>query len=624
MSVSLPEYTNHIHTDGAEFVMSSPAWHREYGPDVTVLVDARTWPPELANHAMRTSTATRHADGRWLCVAKREGTWSLFTFANISATTPARVDELPIEAAKDVAEKDDDGPIIQLHAFAGKLFAIPEDGPARVRDLDGTTWSEHPTLKRDAENRQHAVNVILPDNTPAMKWGDVLYDAAMQPIDALDCYYFTRAGDHVLAQHASVLVEFRGTELASHLPDHTIAGIETGPRNTAWITLSRDDERGTHYDRALYDPAARTVTMLPTDLVGEFPKLLACTPAGDIVLHNDREHTLFTVSAAQLAELPRIPAAELPVPPKLQLPVLDDLGASSRPIVATTGDAIAIALGRSLRLHTIDAPKAVVELAEPIVAIAALAGRFAVLDRLGGLHTYTIDGKLLGTKPTSTAPRSLTTAGDAWVVLGKDRIRLVEDTRTRTIEIPNAIAAASDPDTNDLVIACEDRRLAVWTDGELRDVPPTIEQIVTIAPLGNRKFACLGVRELYLLDLAMPELVSLDRRIRVPSIAGNGDGRLAQCSAPGSLNVEALEDVKLVPLDKGSVHYSSYSRPDDSEVTVHGLAFMDDGRLVIALDEGRANIIAPDTGAALKLDEQPGDANSSWVFITGAGILIAG
>jgi hypothetical protein len=76
-------------------------------------------------------------------------------------------------------------------------------------------------------------------------------------------------------------------------------------------------------------------------------------------------------------------------------------------------------------------------------------------------------------------------------------------------------------------------------------------------------------------------------------------------------------------VSKGRVHYSSYSAPDNAEVTVHGLAFMDDGRLVIQLDEGRGNIVEPETGSALKLDPQPGDPRSRWIFFTGAGILVA-
>ena len=132
------------------------------------------------------------------------------------------------------------------------------------------------------------------------------------------------------------------------------------------------------------------------------------------------------------------------------------------------------------------------------------------------------------------------------------------------------------------------------------------------------------MRGLYLLDLAMPELVALGVRIRLPYLAATGSGRIATCETAGSVEAYDLERETLTRVDKSAVHYSSYSAPDDTDITVHGLAFMDDGRLVILLDEGRANIVHPDTGAALKLDPQPGDPASSWVFITGAGILMAG
>jgi hypothetical protein len=141
--------------------------------------------------------------------------------------------------------------------------------------------------------------------------------------------------------------------------------------------------------------------------------------------------------------------------------------------------------------------------------------------------------------------------------------------------------------------------------------------------LGNRRFVCAGARNLYLLDLAMPELVELDLRSRRPYLAATGAGRVAICTAAGSLQAYDLDGLGLVAAEKGGVYYSSYGAPDHREITVHGLAFMDDRRLVVLLDDGRANIVNPDTGTTLKLDSQPGDAAASWVFITGAGILVA-
>ena len=74
----------------------------------------------------------------------------------------------------------------------------------------------------------------------------------------------------------------------------------------------------------------------------------------------------------------------------------------------------------------------------------------------------------------------------------------------------------------------------------------------------------------------------------------------------------------------GEAEANAEAAGDGQDPPVHGLAFMEDGRLVVLLDDGRANIVNPATGAALKLDPQPGDAASSWVFLTGAGILVAG
>jgi hypothetical protein len=629
----LPEYAKPVHTEGGEAVMSTPSWYDKHDKGdgesavVTVFVDARTWPPKLVEHAMRTATATRLPDGRWACVAKREGTWALYWFASIAAMTPSHVEPLPFAtvppkppADDDDDPPDDDGPVEVLHAFAGKLIAIPFEGVAQVRDGDGP-WHEHAALKA---KRYAAARSVAIGGKPHFEWIGALYDADLRSVDALDCTDLWSAGGRVLALHdGEQLVEF-GAELQPELAGHDVTDITRGPRDTLILTLSRDDDRGSTSERVIYDPVARTVATLTDELIGEYPKFLACTNDGGLVLHVDRDHTLVHVPAERLAELSSIPASELVAPPRIELPALDALGAASRPTVATCSDAIAMILNRDLRIHSVDAPKQVWEInSAGIVGVAAFGERIAALDTSGQLHEYALDGQPINVRSVIANPRSLLAVDDRWLAIGANRVVLVDDKRTSAIEIAGALAAAADSDTGEVVIASEGRRLACWSPSDTRDLPPPIEQIVALAPLGDRKFACAGTRNLYLLDLAMPELVRLSERPRRPFLAGTGIGRLAFCPTASSVQVCDLHGTQLTNVSKGRVHYSSYSAPDNAEVTVHGLAFMDDGRLVIQLDEGRGNIVEPETGSALKLDPQPGDPRSRWIFFTGAGILVA-
>lgn len=630
LKIKIPEYSDPIHGNAGELLMSTPAWYDKYEAKITtVRVDARVWPPKVVSRAARTSAAARMPDGRWACVSRHEGSWAILWFDSITAAKPSRVEPVPFEAPPPVADPDSDdppqdpGPIARLHAFANTLLAIPFSGPVHVREGDGA-WREHALMRGTLYDVARSVTI---DGVEHIEWGGALYDADLRLADALACKHYISAGERVFAIHGEQLVERdANATLIGHLPGHYVTGIERGPSDTLILALQRDDERGTETERAIYDPCAATVTVLPKGLVGDAPHIVTCTLAGDLVLHRDREHQLECVTAAQLAALPTIAAADFPAPPRIELAALDDVGAASRPLVATTGTAIVIALGHDLRIHDLDAPKAVVRHGQPLVGVAARDRELAALDATGVLHTYALDGKHLASRPTVPSPRTLAAGRDAWLVAGVDRVLRIDATQTappRTIEIAGAVAVAADPDTDELLIAAEDRRLASWSNGELRDLPPTIEQLVAAAPLGDRKFVCAGVRDLYLLDLVMPELVALDVRGRRPCLAATGAGRLGTCSSAGAVQAYDLAGTAISAVEKGSVYYSSYSSGDGRDITVNGLAFMDDGRLVILLDDGRANIVNPDTGQALKLDPQPGDAPSSWVFITGAGILMA-
>ena len=629
-TIRLPEYTKLIAAADHECVMAAPKYAEQV---VAVFVDATAWPPQLNEHLMLVTAAARLASGEWVVSAKRKGAWEILVFEDIRAPRPHSAEPAPftIERDGDADDEsgDDDGPFSQLVAIGDVVVGVPEDLGAEHRPhvyvRRGGAWRPEPTLPvSERGNRGRAVQLV---DGEALQWNGQLYHptgTGFEPLDARGCHDFTRTGAGVFALHEDQLVRVQADEVEPVLAGHTVVTFLRGPRGTLILQLSVEDARGSHAEFVLFEPAEMRVARLPEEL-GELPAFATFTAAGDLLLHDDRAQASLTCcSAAFLAALPRIAATELPVPPPVVIPTYDERGAASRPIVATTGDRIAIAVDRRLRFHAIDSPQGVVELEHPIVAIAAARQQFAVLDTRGVLHLYDARGEYLASRPAVTTPRSLAVAGDSWVVLGGDRVVLVDDRGARTIELSGAVAAAADPSDN-LVIACDPLRLVHWTAGELRELPPTREQIVALAAVGDGQFACAGPRDLYLLDLDHPELASLSRRARRPHLAGNpATGHVAYCDAASTVEIETFDGTGLGTALPGGIYYSTYMAPTDGPVTVHGLAFLDDGRLVIALDEGRANIIDPDSHQTLKLDEQPGDAFGRWLFLCAGRILIAG
>ena len=624
MRVPVPEYCRLIATAPGEAVLSTPGWYHEHGEDSTVFVDAHHWPPQLVKHAGRVAAAARLPDGQWAAVVKRSGEWRLSWFADIHAARASRSEPLPVPPPEDASA---DGPIIRLHAFAGRLVALALDGAVWLRDDAG--WSQHPTLRGDTLDD---VRDIVIGGKPALGWDGDVYDARLEPIDVRECGDLINAAGRLFAIEDSRLVDFHtGVPV---LEEHEVVSLDPGPGDNVLMSFARVDRQGTQYDNAFFDARALTVTMLPEDKIGEFPPIVAFTDVGDIVLldedmdEDNETYALWRYPASEIAALPHVPVATLALPPRLRLDTMDAYGAASRPIVATSGDTIVIALGTELRFHTVDAPLCVHSLGRPIVAVASLGDQLGVLDWNGVLDTFDRAGKWLASRPTVELARSLAVSADAWIAIGRKRSAIIERQRTHVVELPDGIAAAADPD-GDILFACEDRRLAYWSRGELRDLPPPVEQIVALAPLGDRRFACVGENELYELDLAQGELIRMDRQLIRPFIATHFDGEtlyVAAVTDTGAVDVgHYAGDAKITSPPNSDVKYSGgYIEPaDEKEITVRGLAFMDDGRLVIALDHGRGNIFDHKIGAALKLDPQPGDVRSRWMFFCSGKLLIA-
>jgi len=310
--------------------------------------------------------------------------------------------------------------------------------------------------------------------------------------------------------------------------------------------------------------------------------------------------------------------AEAPNPP---LPILDELGAASRPVIAGDGEHLVLCAGASLRFHTVDKPIRHIHHDTPFVAVARSATRSAALDHHGVLHLYDDAGELVAARPAGDGPRSLTVLRDGrFAALVDGGLAIVDGagSTTELVDYPRPIAAAADP-SGALVIAGEGRRLAEWTGRELIDIPETIEQIVAVAALGGRRFLCVGQHHTFVLDLAQRELEHLTS---APThVATSPDGSHIAVNEGGAVNIGKLAEGKLTFAD--TVYYGgTYITPEES-MTVHGLAFLDDDRVAIALDAGRGNIIDVATKQTLKLDPQPGDPTARWIFIYNGQILIA-
>jgi hypothetical protein len=225
---------------------------------------------------------------------------------------------------------------------------------------------------------------------------------------------------------------------------------------------------------------------------------------------------------------------------------------------------------------------------------------------------------VVASRPAGDNPRSLTVLPDGRFVALVEAGLAVIDGAGLTIEridYARPIAAAADA-SGTLIIAGEDKRLAEWNGTELVEIPETIEQIVAVAALANRRFLCVGQHNLFILDLAVRELEHFSKAIA--NVATSPDGTRWASQDSGSVTIGVFGEP---PTDW--VYYGgTYIMPSE-DMRVHGLAFLDDDRVGIALDWGRGNIINVAKKQTLKLDPQPGDVIARWIFIYNGEILIA-
>jgi len=622
--------------------------------DRSAFVDARTWPPRVTARDFYAGHAARAPHGRWLVHGSPDPgiktTWWLREYASLSAAMHEREEPEPVPE-RDLAvfamaleetsrriELAHVQRIESLHVCGDAAIAVPRHvgfGERRhpyVRRRDGS-WREETALppfsKTEHPARCPTACTRLSDGTDVLIWDgqvfawdgetfarlfehrlDLPWFQRWQPVPAHDGGLFSLDG--------KALVELRRDgEVRAHLPGVSLSGVVAGPRGTL-IVSARGQE--------LYDPADDGIAALPEELIGKRGEIVGFTDDGALVVLDRRGYQLHPIAASDLAALPRRKASVEPViTPAPPVPALDHLGASSRAIVAAAGARIVLAHDRELRVHSEDAAASRLEHAFPLVALALLDDQAASVDFAGRLHVGFWSTNELTEGGDAARALIATPAGELIALYARHtwRIRRGDGRTTATaIDLQGGLAVAADPDDDTLLFACEDHRLAYWRDGALIDLPPSAEQIVGVAALGDHRFACAGERNLFLLDLDHGELDALYQTCGAPFVAASAT-RLAWCASPrlvscGELRGDALDSIVQC------AYPSTYSEPEDEALAVRGLAFATDDRLVVALDRGRGNILDFARETALKLDPHDGDARSRWVFVFGGHMLVAG
>jgi hypothetical protein len=622
--------------------------------DRSAFVDARTWPPRVTARDFYAGHAARAPNGRWLVHGSPDPgiktTWWLREYASLTAAMPEREEPEPVperDLAVFAAGLEETSRRIELahvqrieslHVCGDAAIAVPRHvgfGERRhpyVRRRDG--WREEtalpPFTKTEHPARCPTACTRLSDGTDVLIWDGQVF--------AWDGETFARLFEHRLdlpwfqdrepvpardgglySLDGKALVELRRDgEVRAHLPGVSLSGVVAGPRGTLIVSAGGQE---------LYDPADDSVAALPEELIGKRGEIVGFTDDGALVVLDRRGYQLHPIAASDLAALPRRRASVEPViVPPPPLPALDELGAASRTIVAAAGERIVLAYGREVRVHTQDAATSRSASSHPIVALALVGDHVAWLDLKGRLHLDHWTSHDL--ENHADAPRALiaTPSGELIALFARSAWRTGRDELLLRWHAPlglaGVLAAAADPDDDTLLFACEDHRLAYWHDGALIDLPPSAEQIVGVAALGDHRFACAGERNLFLLDVDHGELDALYQTCGAPFVAASAT-RLAWCTSPrlvscGELRGDALDNIVQC------AYPSTYSEPEDEPLAVRGLAFATDDRLVVALDRGRGNILDYARESALKLDPHDGDPRSRWVFVFGGRMLVAG
>jgi hypothetical protein len=616
----------------------------------TFLIDLAEWPPRVTTFVGEyVLAAARGSDGTWLCHACRGNemprVWRL-AYAEPGARALTRDEPIPFalpDLTEVLAHMDDVSARIErahTHAIAdivafGRGFVlVPRHagiGARRwpfVRGADG--WKEEkglPPYATSAADPERALvkSVALGDDAEVLLWAGAAFERVQgsfartfeQRIDApwwepWDLVANGEGGFFWLSTEDGIQEARPGKDPVQHLPELSRArSISAGPPGTLLVRAG-DDLR-------LYDPRARTIATFPESLdVNDVAYVTWATP-GLVLLRRDGWIDL--VRAQHVLAMPRRPIADagLTEPKPEPAPSMTGTFATSRARVACSGELIAIATRNEVRVHAVDAPRWRTTFESEVVSVAATSQGFAVLLASGTVQGLDDAGEPRWSHAGIANPRAIVGSrrGDV-AVLALSGVWLFDADHAVRGPFEAPIAAAFD-DAGRLLVMGERQRALFLERGvegaELREVaaPPADVRALVYAGggwlgLAGDALVRFDGREWHALEgdhFGAHLAISIDGR----RIAAERSTRSVWVGAPGNVGLF-------------TTYGSEYSAPAREPMSITGLAFLDDDRVVVALDGGRANIL--DGASALKLDPFEGDPPSRWILIHAGQVLLAG
>ncbi len=619
----------------------------------SALLDLAQWPPNVTVfEGEYILDAARESSHVWLCQTDNTGAmprkWRLaYALPNASALTndepvPFALPDLePVLAHMEEVNRR----IESAHTHAVEEIVAFEDGFVLVPRYAGVgdrkwpyvyvngSWKEErklPPFETSLEKPERPMvkSVRLGDGAEVLLWGGAAFERSggtlartfEQRIEGPSYYEWDlvpagRDGFFYLSSEGIREVHRGSAESTAHLAALSVDRLARGPNGMLLV--------GTYEALFLYDPQKKTIAKLPDELDASNAAYVGFAPPGLVIV--PRKGKMQLLKLDDVLALPQLPVddADLVKPPPEPAPAITGARATSRPRVAAFGDLLAVTSAAELRVHSVDAPLWKVEAPSTIVAIGALADAFAVLDEAGKLHVYAAkDGELRFSKQVAPNPRSIATSWSGVIaVLASGGVHLVRERVATRIPFESAIAGAFDAHGT-LFLAGEHQRAALVDANAaaptLRSIAPPPADVRAVAALADGTWAAIAGRSLLRFDPSAAAWTEIADEHIGAHLTSSPDGKqIAVERWARSIDVGA-------PGKEKSIHTSygeTFSEPADETITITGIAFLDDDRVVVGLGEGRANILLRE--GALKLDPFPGDPPSRWIFIHQGQILVA-
>ncbi len=146
---------------------------------------------------------------------------------------------------------------------------------------------------------------------------------------------------------------------------------------------------------------------------------------------------------------------------------------------------------------------------------------------------------------------------------------------------------------------------------------------VRFAPLGGRRFVCAGERNLFVLDLAQPELEALYETNESPFLAASPNGKTIAWATNQCISIGSIESTTLEVIEE-SRYPDTFIEPEGEPLRIRGLAFLDDDRITVAIPSGYGGeMLDFVTKATRKLDPHPDDPRNRYIHTYAGQVLIA-